>query len=154
MLEDGKVANVKFKITSDNYSEEVTTNSNGEIEIKNLKVGTYTITEIVSDKYETQKSQTVTVENGKTATVKFNNTLKKSEIKIIKKDAETKKTIPLSGFGFKIKKSDGSFVTADKKDVFYTDITGTITLPIKLTYGNISLLRFMQEQVMFLTAHL
>ena len=138
--EDGKVANVKFKITSDNYSEEVTTNSNGEIEIKNLKVGTYTITEIVSDKYETQKSQTVTVENGKTATVKFNNTLKKSEIKIIKKDAETKKTIPLSGFGFKIKKSDGSFVTADNKDVFYTDNTGTITLPIKLTYGKYQLI--------------
>ena len=125
--EDGKVSNVKFKITGDNYSEEVTTNSNGEIEVKNLKVGTYTITEIVSDEYETQKSQTVTVENGKTATVKFNNILKKSEIKIIKKDAETKKTIPLSGFGFKIKKSDGSFVTADKKDVFYTDNTGTIT---------------------------
>lgn len=138
--EDGKVANVKFKITGDNYSEEVTTNSNGEIEIKNLKVGTYTITEIVSDEYEAQKSQTVTVENGKTATVKFNNILKKSEIKIIKKDAETKKTIPLSGFGFKIKKSDGSFVTADKKDVFYTDNTGTITLPIKLAYSKYQLI--------------
>lgn len=137
--EDGKIANVRFKITGDNYSEEVTTNTNGEIEIKNLKVGTYTITEIVSDEYEAQKSQTVTVENGKTATVKFNNTLKKSEIKIIKKDAETKKTIPLSGFGFKIKKSDGSFVTADKKDVFYTDNTGTITLPVKLTYGKYQL---------------
>lgn len=138
--EDGKVANVKFKITGDNYSEEVTTNENGEFEIKNLKVGTYTITEIVSDEYEAQKSQTVTVENGKTATIKFNNTLKKSEIKIIKKDAETKKTIPLSGFGFKIKKSDGSFVTADKKDVFYTDNKGTITLPIKLTYGKYQLI--------------
>ncbi|MEE0061277.1 MAG: SpaA isopeptide-forming pilin-related protein [Acutalibacteraceae bacterium] len=137
--EDGKVANVKFKITGDNYSDEVTTNTNGEIEIKNLKVGTYTITEIVSAEYEAQKSQTVTVENGKTAIVKFNNTLKKSEIKIVKKDAETKKTIPLSGFGFKIKKSDASFVTADKKDVFYTDNTGTITLPIKLTYGKYQL---------------
>lgn len=137
--EDGKVANVKFKITGDNYSEEVTTNTNGEFEIKNLKIGTYTITEIVSNEYEDQNSQTVTVENGKTATVKFNNTLKKSEIKIIKKDAETKKTIPLSGFGFKIRKSDGSFVTADKKAVFYTDNTGTITLPIKLTYGKYQL---------------
>ncbi len=137
--EDGKVANVKFKIIGDNYSEEVTTNANGEIEIKNLKVGTYTITEIVSAEYEAKKSQTVTVENRKTAIVKFNNTLKKSEIKIIKKDVETKKTIPLSGFGFKIRKSDGSFVTVDKKDVFYTDNTGTITLPIKLTYGKYQL---------------
>ena len=137
--EDGKVANVRFKITGDNYSDEVTTNTNGEIEIKNLKVGTYTITEIVSVEYEAQKSQTVAVENGKTAIVKFNNTLKKSEIKIVKKDAETKKTIPLSGFGFKIKKLDGSFVTADKKDVFYTDNTGTILLPIKLTYGKYQL---------------
>lgn len=138
--EDGKVANIEFVVRGDNYNETVTTNSNGEIEIKNLKVGTYTITEIVSDEYEAQKSQTVTVENGKTATIKFNNTLKKSEIKIIKKDAETKKTIPLSGFGFKIKKSDGSFVTADKKDVFYTDNTGTISLPVKLAYGKYQLI--------------
>lgn len=137
--EDGKVDNIEFVVKGDNCNETVKTNSNGEIEINNLKVGTYTITEIVSDEYEAQKSQTVTVENGKTATVKFNNTLKKSEIKIIKKDAETKKTIPLSGFGFKIRKSDGSFVTADKKDVFYTDNTGTITIPIKLTYGNYQL---------------
>ena len=137
--EDGKVANIEFIVKGDNYNETIKTNSNGELEIKNLKVGTYTITEIVSDEYETQKSQTVTVENGKTAIVKFNNTLKKSEIKIVKKDAETKKTIPLSGFGFKIKKSDGSLVTADKKDVFYTDNTGTITLPIKLTYGKYQL---------------
>ncbi len=137
--EDGKVDNIEFVVKGDNCNETVKTNSNGEIEIKNLKVGTYTITEIVSDEYETQESQTVTVENGKTATVKFNNTLKKSEIKIIKKDAETKKIIPLSGFGFKIKKSDGSFITADKKDVFYTDNTGTITLPIKLTYGKYQL---------------
>ena len=138
--EDGKVANIEFIVKGDNYNETIKTNSNGEIEIKNLKVGTYTITEIVSNEYEAQKSQTVTVENGKTATVKFNNTLKKSEIKIIKKDAETKNTIPLSGFGFKIKKADDSFVTADKKDVFYTDNTGTITLPIKLTYGKYQLI--------------
>ncbi|MEE0913544.1 MAG: SpaA isopeptide-forming pilin-related protein [Ruminococcus sp.] len=138
--EDGKVANIGFIVKGDKYNETVKTNSNGEFEIINLIPGTYTVTEIVSDEYEAQKSQTVTVESGKTATVQFDNILKKSEIKIIKKDAETKKTIPLSGFGFKIKKSDGSFVTADKKDVFYTDNTGTITLPIKLTYGKYQLI--------------
>lgn len=35
--------NLKFKITGDNYSEEVTTNENGEIQIKNLTPDSYDI---------------------------------------------------------------------------------------------------------------
>ena len=97
------------------------------------------MTETPSDKYVAQEPQTVTVENGKTATVSFKNVLKKSEIIIVKKDAESKKTIPLAGFGFKIQKPDGSFVAIDKKDVFFTDNSGTIKLPIKLAFGSYKL---------------
>ena len=53
---------------------------------------------------------------------------------------ESKKIIPLAGFGFRIKKADGTFVKADGKDTFYTDKTGTIKLPIQLTYGKYQLI--------------
>lgn len=39
-----------------------------------------------------------TVTAGKTATVSFKNILKKSEFRIVKKDAETKKVIEIAGF--------------------------------------------------------
>lgn len=138
--EDNIVADIEFTVTGKNYSKTVMTDKNGEIHLPDLQPGTYTVTETPSDRYVTQDSKTVTVEYGKTATVSFANVLKKSEIVIVKKDAESKKTIPLAGFGFKIQKADGSFVTVDKKDVFYTDKTGTIKFPVKLTYGSYKLI--------------
>lgn len=83
--EDGKVSGISFKITGPNsYSKTVKTDSNGVFQIDNLVVGTYTITEVTDDKYETQKVQKVTVESGKTATVKFSNVLKRGELQVIK----------------------------------------------------------------------
>ena len=83
--DDGKVEGVKFKITgADNYSKTVTTNSKGEFQLDDLKVGTYTVTEATEDKYETQKAQQVKVESGKTATVKFSNVLKRGELQVVK----------------------------------------------------------------------
>lgn len=83
--DDGKVDGVKFKVTGpDNYSKTVTTNSKGEFQIDDLKVGTYTVTEVTEDKYETQKAQTVKVESGKTATVKFSNVLKRGDLQVVK----------------------------------------------------------------------
>lgn len=83
--DDGKVEGVKFKITgADNYSKTVTTNSKGEFQLDDLKVGTYTVTEVTEDKYETQKAQQVKVESGKTATVKFSNVLKRGELQVVK----------------------------------------------------------------------
>ena len=52
--------------------------------LSDLKPGVYKITESTSDKYESQPTQTVTVEPDKTATVTFKNTLKKGDLKIIK----------------------------------------------------------------------
>lgn len=137
--EDGKIADIEFTVKGDNYNKTVKTNLKGEFELADLVPGTYTVTEKSYKEYIAQKTQTVKVENGKTAVVKFDNILKKSEIKIIKKDAETKQVITLAGFGFKIKKSDGSFINTDKTDVFYTDDTGTINLPVQLAYGKYQL---------------
>ena len=138
--EDGIVADIEFTVTGDNFNKTVKTDKNGKINIPDLLPGKYTVTEKTPDRYVEQKSQTVTVEYSKTATVSFKNVLKRSEIVIQKKDMESKKIIPLAGFGFQIKKADGSLVKADGVDTFFTDKTGTIKLPIQLTYGKYQLI--------------
>lgn len=83
--DDGKVEGIKFKVTgADNYSKTVTTNAKGEFQIDDLKVGTYTVTEVTEERYEDQKAQSVKVESGKTATVKFSNILKRGELQVVK----------------------------------------------------------------------
>ena len=109
--EDGIVADIEFTVEGNNYNKTAKTNKDGKLHLTGLLPGTYTVTETPSDRYVTQEPQTVTVEYGKTASVTFKNVLKKSEITIVKKDAESKKTIPLAGFGFKIQKADGSSTT-------------------------------------------
>ena len=82
--EDGNVANIEFTVKGDNYSKTIKTNSKGEFELTDLVPGNYTVTEVTDSKYETQKSQTVKVESGKTATVTFENVLKKGSLEVVK----------------------------------------------------------------------
>ena len=82
--EDGKVSGITFTVKGNGVDETVTSDKNGEITIENLQPGTYTITEVVSDAYEPQDAQTITVESGKTATVTFNNSLKRGSLQITK----------------------------------------------------------------------
>ena len=82
--EDGNVANIEFTVKDDGYSKTVKTNSKGEFELTDLVPGNYTVTEITDSKYETQKSQNVKVESGKTATVTFENVLKKGSLEVVK----------------------------------------------------------------------
>lgn len=82
--EDGNVANIEFSVKGDGYSKTVKTNSKGEFELTDLVPGSYTVTEITDSKYETQKSQTVKVESGKTAKVTFENVLKKGSLEVVK----------------------------------------------------------------------
>lgn len=138
--EDGVVADIEFTVKGSNYNKTAKTDKDGKLHLTGMLPGTYTVTETPSDRYIAQEPQTVNVEYGKTATVTFKNMLKKSEITIVKKDAESKKAIPLAGFGFKIQKADGSYVAVDQKDVFFTDNTGTIKLPVKLAYGSYKLI--------------
>lgn len=88
--EDGNVANIEFTVKGDGYSKTVKTNSKGEFKLTDLVPGNYIVTEVTDSKYETQKSQTVKVESGKTATVTFKNVLKKWNLTVTKTDAETK----------------------------------------------------------------
>lgn len=82
--EDGNVANIEFSVKGDGYSKTAKTNSKGEFELTDLVPGNYTVTEVTDSKYETQKSQTIKVESGKTATVTFENVLKKGSLEVVK----------------------------------------------------------------------
>lgn len=82
--EDGNVANIEFTVNGDGYSKTAKTNSKGKFELTDLVPGNYTVTEVTDSKYETQKSQTVKVESGKTAKVTFENVLKKGSLEVVK----------------------------------------------------------------------
>ena len=82
--EDGEVAGISFNIKGNGVDKTVTTDENGEIKIDNLKPGNYTVTETVADKYVPQEVRTVTVVSGQTATVTFNNVLKRGSLQITK----------------------------------------------------------------------
>lgn len=88
--EDGNVANIEFTIKGDGYSKTAKTNSKGEFELTDLVPRKYTVTEHTPTEYAEQKSKTVNVESGKTATVSFSNVLKKWNLTVKKTDAETK----------------------------------------------------------------
>lgn len=88
--EDGNFANIEFTVKGDGYSKTAKTNSKGEFELTDLVPGKYTVTEHTPTEYAEQKSKTVNVESGKTATVSFSNVLKKWNLTVTKTDAETK----------------------------------------------------------------
>ena len=88
--EDGKVSGVRFRVSGNGVDTTVQTGTDGTIIVPNLKVGSYTVTELdVPDQYVQPKSQTVTVKANETATVSFSNVLKKWKATITKVDAET-----------------------------------------------------------------
>ena len=85
--EDGKISNVPLNISGNGVDRDVRTGSDGTITVENLIAGTYTVTEQVDGYYVPQTAQTVTVLPGQTATVTFNNTLKRGSL-VVTKDAE------------------------------------------------------------------
>lgn len=86
--EDGEVVNVRFHISGNGISKDVTTNANGEINIANLAPGNYQISEYTDVKYVPQETQTVTIVSGQTASVQFSNVLKKFRVNVTKQDYE------------------------------------------------------------------
>ena len=122
--EDGNVANIEFTVKGDDYNKTVKTNSKGEFELTDLVPGKYTVTEHTPTEYAEQKSKTVNVESGKTATVSFSNVLKKWNLTVTKTDAETKSAqgdATLVGAVYGIY-NDGNLV-----DKYTTDKNGSFT---------------------------
>lgn len=82
--EDGKISGISFTVTGNGVNQTVRTNASGEIQISNMKPGVYTVTEQSYDKYEPQESRQVTVVSGQTATVTFNNKLRRGDLTVTK----------------------------------------------------------------------
>ena len=82
--EDGKVGGISFTISGEGVNTTRTTDANGVIEISDLNPGVYTVTEQAIDKYEPQETRRVTIVSGQTATVNFNNTLKRGDLVVTK----------------------------------------------------------------------
>lgn len=82
--EDGKVDGVSFRIQGNGIDKTVKTVNGGQIQIDNLMPGVYTVTEQTENKYEPQEIRRVTVVSGQTATLNFNNKLKRGNLTVIK----------------------------------------------------------------------
>lgn len=123
--EDGNVSNIEFTVKGDGYSKTAKTNSKGEFELTDLVPGKYTVTEQTPTEYAEQKSKTVNVESGKTATVSFSNVLKKWNLTVTKTDAETKSaqgdaTLAGAVYGIYNNGKLGDKYTTDKNGSFTT----------------------------------
>lgn len=124
--EDGEVANVRFHLSGNGISKDVTTNANGEINIANLAPGNYQISEYTDVKYVPQDTQTVTIVSGQTASVQFSNVLKKFRVNVTKQDYEkghAQGDAKLSGAVYGLYKGDELVAqyTTDSNGSFTTD---------------------------------
>ena len=119
---------------------------NGFAETKDLPYGTYTVkqTKGWEGKELLEPFNVYVSEDGKIYRFLINNAPYKALIEIVKKDAETGKVIPAAGIGFKVRNTDtGEYIvqhinypTPVDIDTYYTDVTGKLMMPEKLSYGN------------------
>ncbi len=86
--EDGRVDGITFRIKGNGIDKTVKTANGGSITADNLAPGEYTVTEETPEEYAEREAQHITVVSGQTATVSFNNTLKKFKLTVIKADTE------------------------------------------------------------------
>ena len=82
--EDGVVSGISFHIKGDGFDKTVKTDAEGNLTVEGLFPATYTITEQSIDRYEPQRTQTVTLIGGRTTTVNFNNVLKRGSLEVVK----------------------------------------------------------------------
>ena len=131
--EDNIVKGMVFTVKGNGKSYTMTTDANGTAELNNIPVGTYTISENDIIRYEKQAEKTVTVTDGKTANVSFNNELKTGEIKIQKNSEDN----IVTDFTFKVTGSDGKTYNATTNSSGVATVTN---LPVydsnnnKITY--------------------
>ena len=127
--EDGRVDGIAFRIKGNGIDKTVKTEKGGSITIDNLAPGEYTVTEETPEEYAEREAQHITVASGQTATVRFNNILKKGKIAIIKHsdDGSTKIETPEKGAEFEVfLKSAGSYASAKEteRDTLVCDKNG------------------------------
>lgn len=127
--EDGRVDGITFRIKGNGVDKTVKIANGGSITADNLAPGEYTVTEETPEEYAEREAQHITVTSGQTATVSFNNILKKGKIAIIKHsdDGSTKIETPEKGAEFEVfLKSVGSYASAKEteRDTLVCDKNG------------------------------
>ena len=128
--EDGKVDGIPFRIQGNGIDKTVKTANGGQIQVDNLNPGIYTVTEQTENKYEPQESRRVTVVSGQTATVTFNNVLKRGDLKVIK----TSEDNMVEGVKFHLYGTSLSGLAVDEYAV--TDASGTAIFKDVLISGS------------------
>lgn len=153
--EDGGIKqplkDIEFTLTLKSTGKEackITTDADGYAITPLLPYGTYRIEETIgAEGYRKIEPFDIVIDqNGKIYKYILENTVYESDVKIIKKDAETGKVIPLAGTQFKIKDSSGNWVTQKYNypkpttiDTFETAEDGTLVLPQSLPAGDYEL---------------
>ncbi len=123
--EDGVVSGIRFTIKGGKIEQTVTTGKDGTIFVDNLIPGEYTVTEQSFDRYEPQSVQKVTVVGGKTATVTFNNVLKRGDLTVTKTSEDKLvegMTFHLSGTSLSGLAVDEYAVTDSNGKAYFTDV--------------------------------
>lgn len=149
--EDGGIkqplADIEFTLTLKSTGDEackIITDADGYAITPLLPYGIYRIEETKgAEGYRKIKPFDIKIDNnGKIYKYILENTVYETDVKIIKKDAETGKVIPLAGTQFKIKDSAGNWVTQKYNypkpttiDTFTTAEDGTLVLPQPLPAG-------------------
>lgn len=122
---------------------------NGFDETKLLPYGIYIVHQTKGwENTEWMKDFEVVIsENEKNYFYLINDAVLTSLVKIVKKDAETGNTIPVSGIGFKVWDCQNecyveqtiNYPTQITIDTYYTDESGSLMMPSELVYGNYEL---------------
>ena len=125
----------------------ITTDKNGKAQTKLLPYGIYTVEQVKGKKGYAIKAPfdifiRGTEDPNDPPTMIINNEAIHYRLKFIKIDAETGNTITAAHTSFKLKDSEGNYVTQTvyypnktEIDTFTTDETGEVTLPETLIYG-------------------
>lgn len=133
-----------FEKADKDERDTIVCDENGFAQTKDMPYGVYTVHQTKGwEGREFMKDFDVFIsQDGQTYRYLINNANFESYIKVVKKDAETGKTIPYAGAGFQIYDPDGNKVsmtftypTPTTIDTFYTDADGQLVTPEKLDYG-------------------
>lgn len=124
--EDGLVEGIKFTVSGKPYSggtyeEEFETDASGEIHVTGLRLGEYTVSEVLDAttvRYIVEADKTVNITTGETAEVAFYNQLRRGQVYVIKTDPDYPES-KLTGAKFKVWQDKNGNKKCDNSDPVY-----------------------------------